>query len=347
MGNKALDLATTMVLRDTRPGCTCTIPVNYEGVGGLKVVDHCDCAGCYFEGEDCPNIDRKLTCNRSGKTVIYMPVPADEMGVTVSGVMGLSAPSCESEPPIDHMEEIGEATAALSCATNELRSAKQSFEDASKWYAEARNNWTVAWNNVAAFARSTMPDAAPAPVSVPFIQTPQSEPIPTVKITVTQPYVSTDDALDERSIVSRTRPTLLPSVSGNETVEDKVLATLDFDNPLSSNEIFELTGSKQSTVQNALTRLTGCGLVIAERAKIKGKKFLYRLNDAMERNAAPGSTEELILADVNNWGSVSVDGVADRLCISKLAAMRTMGVMARAGLLAENNGIYSVAKKGE
>jgi predicted transcriptional regulator len=318
--------------------------VNFEGVGGLKVVDHTDCAGCYFEGEDCPNIDSNLLCSRNGKTVVYMPVPADEMGVTVSGKLHVAE---ITDSPIDRINEIDDALGALMCATSEFRQAKDAFEKASKWYAEARNNWTVAWNNVAAFARSTMPDAAPAPVSVPFIQTPQSEPIPTVKITVTQPYVSTDDALDERSIVSRTRPTLLPSVSGNETVEDKVLATLDFDNPLSSNEIFELTGSKQSTVQNALTRLTGCGLVIAERAKIKGKKFLYRLNDAMERNAAPGSTEELILADVNNWGSVSVDGVADRLCISKLAAMRTMGVMARAGLLAENNGIYSVAKKGE
>ena len=349
MGNKALDLATTMVLRDTRPGCTCAIPVNYEGVGGLKVVDHCDCAGCYFEGEDCPNIDRKLTCNRSGKTVIYMPVPADEMGVTVSDAKWLSAPSYESEPPIDHMEAIGEATAALACATNELRSAKQSFEDASKWYAEARNNWTAAWEAVAKFARASMSEATHVPVvSIPTVQHYPAEPVPACVVTVSPTvYDSPDDALDERTVVNRIRPTLLPSKVGNSATEDKIIAVLGFDEWLTVAEVMEKINGKRSTVTNSLARLVGCGLLVADVVPGSRRALRYRLSDAAERKPAPGTPEELIYKQFDDGDCRTAYGLSGRTGIPEKSVGWVANIMVRAGLLTHKDGVYTVAKKGE
>jgi len=343
MGNKALDLATTMVLRDTKPGRTCPIPVNFEGVGGLKVIDHCDCGGCYFEGDDCPNIDSNLLCSRNGKTVVYMPVPADEMGACVSGSLTRMAVD-ERNAPIDRIDEISESLGALTCATSEIKRAKEAFDSASKWYAEARNNWTVAWNNVAAFARSTRDDTAPVPVSVPTVLVEPTAPIPEVTITVTQPYVSTDDALDNVS-VGRNRPTLLPGERHSKTVEDDVLAALSFDVPLTVKEVEASIGGKRSTVTNGLARLVGCGLVLSEPVPGSRRALRYWLNDDAERKSAPGSPEERIYKLIGEWGNRTVGGISGLTGIPEKSVCWIAGGMVRAGLLErDDDGLYSLAE---
>ena len=343
MGNKALDLATTMVLRDTRPGRTCPIPVNFEGVGGLKVVDHTDCAGCYFEGEDCPNIDSNLLCSRNGKTVVYMPVPADEMGVTVSGKLHVAE---ITDSPIDRINEIDDALGALMCATSEFRQAKDAFEKASKWYAEARNNWTAAWEAVAKFARASMSEATHVPVvSIPTVQHYPAEPVPACTVTMSPTvYESTDDALDERSITTRVRPALLSSKVGNTATEDKILAVLDFDEWLTMAEVMEKINGKRSTVTNSLSRLVGCGLVVAESVPGRSRALHYRLNDAADRKPAPGTLEELIYKQFDDGDCRTAYGLSGRTGIPEKSVGWVANIMVRAGLLTHEDGFYTVAK---
>jgi hypothetical protein len=342
MGNKALDLATTMVLRDTKPGRTCPIPVNFEGVGGLKVIDHCDCGGCYFEGEDCPNIDNNLLCSCNGKTVVYMPVPADEMGVNVSGTLSRMAAE-ESEAPIDRIDEIQDALEALTCATHEFKHAKDAFETASKWYAETRNNWTAAWNNVASFARSTMSDVAPVPVSIPTVQAEPTAKIPEVTITVspntTELRFHTDVASAERK-----RPVLRSTNSGKVSAEEVTLATLDFDNPMTVADIAEATGRGRSSIGNAMTRLMGCGLV--SRARVANNPG-YVLNDATNPPVvAPNSIEMEVVKILRDAGTSSVtpEYVAPKMNRYVDSTAWIMIVMWRAGLLErDDEGFYSLA----
>lgn len=338
MGNKALDLATTMVLRDTRPGKICPIPVNFEGVGGLKVVDHTDCEGCYFEGEDCPNIDANLTCNRSGKAVIYMPIPADEMGITVSGKLHVAE---ITDSPIDSIEEIDAATVRLMEANKALRLTKADFEAASNNYAQARLAWGVAWEAVAAFARSTKPESAPV-VSVPFVQADPTPPmVPTITVTKT-PYVSTNDSLDDTLYV-RIRPKLKPSSHGTTSVEDKILESLDFDVAMTLTEVTERVGGKRSTVANGLSRLGGCGLVVAEKATF-GHALKYRMSGASTAVPVPGSIEQKVFNCVQTHKSLNAAGIAAALKMPESSAQWIAAIMVRAGILVRNQGWYSVAK---
>lgn len=342
MGSKELDLATTIVLRDTRRGQICPIPVTGEGVGGLKAVDHTDCDGCYFaDGNmDCPRIDDKLVCSTGFRSLIYMPVQASEMDDSRVGFVHPMEPTFAD---IDRADEIATAAQALVDSSKDLAEARAIFEEAKARYDVAHTDWYKAWHAMTAFVDGK---AETPVISIPTVQTIEPSKPMEVTITTTAPYVSTDDALDTITIdMTKKRPAYRRMRNSTISAEEITLATLNFDKPMTVAEVAKKTGRGESSIYNAATRLLGCGLISKIRSgKVRG----YVLNDATNPPVVePNSLESKVIQIMQSAGDCSVtpDYVAPKMGRAVNSTKWIMIIMWRAGLLErDDEGFYSIAK---
>lgn len=342
MGSKELDLATTIVLRDTRRGQICPIPVTGEGVGGLKAVDHTDCDGCYFaDGNmDCPRIDENLVCSTGFKSLIYMPVQASEMDDSRVGFVHPMEPTFAD---IDRADEIATAAQALVDSSKDLAEARAIFEEAKARYDVAHTDWYKAWRAMTAFVDGK---AETPVISIPTVQTIEPSKPMEVTITTTAPYVSTDDALDTITIdMTKKRPAYRRMRNSTISAEEITLATLNFDKPMTVAEVAKKTGRGESSIYNAATRLLGCGLISKIRSgKVRG----YVINDATNPPVVePNSLESKVIQIMQSAGDCSVtpDYVAPKMGRAVNSTKWIMIIMWRAGLLErDDEGFYSIAK---